>query len=207
MTSRVSPKPTAFAVSLLLALGAFGVAASSFQPAAARSAPQSGADAPGEFVTSVKPFLETYCYSCHRGSQPAAGFDLTVYDSQDSVVGDPRHWNLVLTRLKRSEEALAELRLAAEIEPERARYTYVYAVALNSAGRREEAVVVLKQNLLRHPADRDTLLALISWTREAEDFAAALEYAEQLARLAPEDASVRALVENLRRQTKQSESR
>src|SRR5262249_45223237 len=32
---------------------------------------------------------------------------------------------LVLTRLKRSDEAMGELRLAAEIEPERTRYVYV----------------------------------------------------------------------------------
>jgi tetratricopeptide (TPR) repeat protein len=107
---------------------------------------------------------------------------------------------LALTRLKRADEALAQLRQAAELEPERARYAYVYGVALHSAGRREEAIVVLKQNLLRHPADRDSLLALISWYREAGDFATALQYAEQLARIVPDDANVRALVEKLRPQ-------
>ena len=33
------------------------------------------------FQTSVKPFLQTYCYACHSGTQPAAGFDLTAYSS------------------------------------------------------------------------------------------------------------------------------
>ena len=38
---------------------------------------------------------------------------------------------LALARLKRPDEALAELRRAAELEPEQARYAYVYAVALH----------------------------------------------------------------------------
>ena len=40
---------------------------------------------------------------------------------------------LALVRLQRNDEALIELRRAAEIEPERTRYAYVYAVALHSA--------------------------------------------------------------------------
>ncbi len=107
---------------------------------------------------------------------------------------------LALTRLKRTDEAIAELSRAAEIEPDRARYSYVYAVALHSAGRGEEAMTVLKQILVRHPDDRDTLLALISFSRDAGDFGTALAYAEQLARVAPNDPDVVALIESLRRQ-------
>ena len=55
------------------------------------------------FQTSIKPFLQTYCYGCHGGNQPAAGFDLTSYGTQDSVTSDQRHWNLVLSRLKAGE--------------------------------------------------------------------------------------------------------
>jgi len=111
---------------------------------------------------------------------------------------------LTLTRLKRPEDALAELGKALEIEPERARYAYVYAVALHSAGRGADASATLKQNLARHPGDRDTLLALVSYSREAGDFTSALEYAQHLARIAPNDANVRALVDNLTRQASQS---
>ena len=107
---------------------------------------------------------------------------------------------LALTRLKRTDEAIAELHRAAEIEPDRARYSYVYAVALHSAGRGEEAMTVLKQILVRHPDDRDTLLALISFSRDAGDFATALDYAERLARVAPNDPDLAALIESLRRQ-------
>jgi tetratricopeptide (TPR) repeat protein len=107
----------------------------------------------------------------------------------------------VLTRLKRYQDSLAALRRAAELDPDRARYAYVYGVALHSAGHVDEAMTVLKESAARHPDDRDTLLALISYSRDAGDFAGALGYAERLGRLAPGDVSLNALIENLRRQS------
>jgi predicted CXXCH cytochrome family protein len=107
---------------------------------------------------------------------------------------------LTLTRLKRPADALDELRRAYELEPERARYGYVYAVALHSAGRADEAMAVLKEVLARHPADRDSLLAAVTFSRDAGDFKTALEYAERLAKLLPGDPGVAALIGSLRRQ-------
>lgn len=46
---------------------------------------------------------------------------------------------LVLVRLKQSDAGLDELRHAAELETERARYAYVYAVGLQSTRRRGDA--------------------------------------------------------------------
>jgi predicted CXXCH cytochrome family protein len=114
---------------------------------------------------------------------------------------------LTLVRLKRLDEALGELRRAAELAPEQARYAYVYAVALHSAGRGSEATATLKGNLAHHPDDRDTLLALVSFSRDAGDPTTALEYAEQLARVAPTDQTIAGLIENLRQQIKKSEPR
>jgi tetratricopeptide (TPR) repeat protein len=94
---------------------------------------------------------------------------------------------------------LAEFRSAAELDPARARYAYVYAVALNSAGHRDEAIGILKEALAKHPNDRDTLTALINFSREAGDVKNALEYAERLARVSPNPELVR-LIEELRRQ-------
>ena len=85
-----------FGALLTAAILALGVTASSRQ--AARNAAASD-----PFESSVKPFLQTYCVGCHAGSQPAAGFDLTAYPSSQSVVSDPRRWNLVLARLKAGE--------------------------------------------------------------------------------------------------------
>ena len=107
---------------------------------------------------------------------------------------------LALVRLKREDEAIAELRRAAELEPDRARYAYVYAVGLDASGHRSDAIQVLKDSLARHPDERETLLALIGFNRDAGDAATALQYAEQLARIEPANAGLKTLLETLRSQ-------
>jgi predicted CXXCH cytochrome family protein len=106
---------------------------------------------------------------------------------------------LTLVRLKRSLEAVTELGRAAELDPAGARYAYVYAVALHSIGDASKAAAVLKESQARHPEDRDTLVALVDFSREAGDAAAAVRYAEQLLQVAPDDPQLRALVDELRR--------
>jgi Flp pilus assembly protein TadD len=105
---------------------------------------------------------------------------------------------LALVRLKRQDKALAELARATELDLDRARYAYVYAVALDSAGRRGDAMQVLKDNLARHPGDRDSLSALIGFSRDAGDNETALSYAEQLAKIEPNNAELRNLIDALR---------
>ena len=113
---------------------------------------------------------------------------------------------LTLVRLKRLDEALAEFRRAADLQPSSARFAYVYGVALNSAGRGPEAIAYLKEGLTRFSADRNILIAIINISRDAGDTATALEYAEQLSRNAPGDQAVRRLVDELRGQTRQKGS-
>ena len=113
---------------------------------------------------------------------------------------------LTLTRLKRHTEALGELRQAAELDQQSARYAYVYGVALHSGGHIAEAMKVLKENSVRHPNDRDTLLALISYNRDAGDFRDALEHAEHLATTSPGNSELATLIEDLRRRIKGSDA-
>ena len=108
---------------------------------------------------------------------------------------------LALVRSKRSDEALDELRKATELDPGQARYAYVYAVALHSAGHANEALTALKENLDRHPNDRDTLVALISFNRESGDINSALQYAERLHQILPDAQDLTRLIQDLRRQT------
>jgi hypothetical protein len=68
-------------------------------------------------------------------------------------------------------------------------------------------MTVLKDNLARHPGDRDTLQALVTFSRDAGDFVAALGYAEQLARIVPGDISLDALISNLRSQINKPDAR
>ncbi|HEY6513377.1 MAG TPA: tetratricopeptide repeat protein, partial [Burkholderiaceae bacterium] len=106
---------------------------------------------------------------------------------------------LALTRQKRTDASLAELRRANELEPDRARYAYVYAVGLHSIGRRDDAMALLKRTLARHPTDRDTLMALTTFSRDAGDTAGALTYAKRLQQLSPE-AQLARLIEDLQQQ-------
>jgi Flp pilus assembly protein TadD len=109
---------------------------------------------------------------------------------------------LTLIRQKRPDEALTEIRTATDLEPGRSRYAYVYAVALHSSGRVDEALKILKENLARHPDDHDTLSTLVTFSRDSGNIGAALEYADQLARLAPNDRQLNRLIDDLRERLK-----
>src|SRR5262249_9614552 len=102
---------------------------------------------------------------------------------------------LALVRAKRHDQALDELRRAADLDPSDSRYVYTYAVALHSAGHLNEAVNVLEQNLIRHPDHRDTLTALIAIHRDSGDVKAALGYARRLGQLLPTDSGLSSLID------------
>jgi len=106
---------------------------------------------------------------------------------------------LTLVRQKRTEAALDELRQAAILDPGQAHYAYVYAVALKSIGRRDDATAVLKESLRGHPNDLELLSTLTAFSREKGDLAAALEYAERMVRLRPGDPQLADLVRALKR--------
>ena len=98
---------------------------------------------------------------------------------------------LNLVRQGRSAEALAEIARAAELAPDNARYAYVHGIALNSTGRVDEALDVLAASQARHPADRDTLQALVTINRDAGRFDAALQWADRLVAVDPEARALR----------------
>jgi predicted CXXCH cytochrome family protein len=122
---------------------------------------------------------------------------------RDILKQDPRSaaahhaLGLLLVRQKRMPEAMPELEAAARLAPESARYGYVYAVGLDGAGRRKQAIEALERSVLRHPYDRDTLSALIGFTREQSGPRQALVYARRLAELDPTNPEVRQLVRQL----------
>ena len=73
------------------------------------------------------------------------------------------------------------LNAPTELAPDQAHYAYVYAVGLHSAGQADDAIAVLKDNLAKHPTDRESLLALVTFNRDGGNIASALEYAQRLA--------------------------
>jgi predicted CXXCH cytochrome family protein len=92
---------------------------------------------------------------------------------------------LALIRLTRPELAQEALRRATELEPSVERYTYVHAVALHSSGQPGAALDLLERELTRHPESRDILGALVGFSRERGNIAAAREYAVRLQQIAP----------------------
>jgi predicted CXXCH cytochrome family protein len=114
---------------------------------------------------------------------------------------------LTLVRLKRPDQAIAELRQATELDPNSARYAYVYAVGLDSTGHRTDATKVLTENLARHSNDRDTLTALIGFSRDEGDDATALAYAERLAQIEPNDPALAKLIKDLRSEISQEKGK
>jgi predicted CXXCH cytochrome family protein len=133
----------------------------------------------------------------HRDGDAESMLRIAIASSRQDA-GLHHALGLTLTRQKRPDDALAEFRTAAELEPDRSRYAYVYAVALHSSGRIEESMRILKETLARHPDDRETLLALVTFNRDAGDIGPALEYAEQLSRITPNDRDLARLTDDLR---------
>jgi len=74
--------------------------------------------------------------------------------------------------------------------------SYVYAVALHSAGRKNEAMETLEAVLAKHPDNRNVLLALMTFSRDAGQLTVALAY--QLAKITPNDSSLAAFIQELK---------
>jgi hypothetical protein len=57
------------------------------------------ADLDRRFADTVRPFLETYCLSCHSSEKPKGDLDLSAYGSLDGVARDFRRWEMIVERL------------------------------------------------------------------------------------------------------------
>ena len=86
---------------------------------------------------------------------------------------------------------------AAHLGEDNPRYGYVYAVALNSTGQGLNAIQELEAVLAKHPNDRETLMALAVFQRDAGNVDAARDYARRLVALEPENPEVRALLQQV----------
>src|SRR5579872_3704680 len=56
-----------------------------------------------QFTQTVQPFVKQYCFACHSGAKPAAGFDLKSYTDVAKVVEDHPRWALVREKLMANE--------------------------------------------------------------------------------------------------------
>ena len=106
------------------------------------AAEPSGLDS--RFTSTVRPFLATYCVTCHNARQPAAQLDLSAFSSRATLVRDGRRWSQILERIE-----------AREMPPAGARQP--------AAGERETAVAwlhaVRDDERRRHAGDPGIVLA------------------------------------------------
>jgi len=106
---------------------------------------------------------------------------------------------LTLVRTRRLDKALIALRRAAELAPQTPRFSYVYAIALHSTGKPDEAIARLEETWRRHPADREILQALATILRDRGSLGRARFFARKLLELDPGNPAYRRLLQSLDR--------
>ena len=102
---------------------------------------------------------------------------------------------LMHARNQQMDLALESLQKAAELQPGTARYTYVFGVALNSAGKPVQALDVLQKGHLVNPRDRETIFMLASINRDIERYDEARKWAQKLVASNPADQNAAQLIE------------
>jgi Flp pilus assembly protein TadD len=105
---------------------------------------------------------------------------------------------LLLVRVGKTKEAIASFERATTLGPEDPRHGYVYGIALNSIGEPTKAIAVLEKVHHRNPTDRQSLFTLVSIHREQGNQQLAVNFAEKLVALAPNDPSAQQVLEQLR---------
>lgn len=104
---------------------------------------------------------------------------------------------LTLVRDNQRDAALLELETAAGLQPDEPRFVYVYAVALHSLDRPDEAVALLQDAAERFPTDFDTHWALATMLRDQGRLEEAREVAATLSEFYPQLEAVRNLLQSL----------
>jgi hypothetical protein len=93
-------------------------------------------DLAARFDSSVRPFVQTYCVSCHGSVKPKGDVDLSAFTTFASVVKDDERWKLVLEKLE-----------AGEMPPQKAK--------LHPTGKEAGEVVAWIKGLRRVEAEKN----------------------------------------------------
>lgn len=107
---------------------------------------------------------------------------------------------LALIRQNRLVEAIDALAEAASLAPDHPHFSFVHAVALNSADRYPEAIQILNEAIERHPYDRDILILITTMSRDRGHFDTALDHARRLVELFPQEERFRKMLETIEKQ-------
>ena len=100
-------------------------------------------------------------------------------------------YGLALVRNKDVEQAVRYFKLATEQDDSTARYAYVYSIALDSIGRGEESVAVLKQASVNWSNQYDLLILEVLYREKLQDVEGVIAPLEKLKRIAPDSEPVR----------------
>ncbi len=108
----------------------------------------------------------------------------------------PIHYSLGLLKVREGDNdaAIEYLEKAATLEYSDPHYTYVYAVALNSVKKPDEAIRVLESTLEEHPYNKEILYILTTLNYEQGDLTTARKYANRLYEYFPDDKDVQDLM-------------
>ena len=124
----------------------------------------------------------------YRGRQDETAAERTLRQAIDTMPAVAElHYalGLSLVRQQRAAAAIEELQQAASLDPDSVRFIYVYAVALNSTGKPDKALLVLQGAHTRFPHNTDILSALVAFNRDQGRTEAANRYAKKLQALLP----------------------
>ena len=97
-------------------------------PRAASGADETQVELDRRFAVTIRPFLRTYCVSCHGKDKPEAEFDLDAYSSLESVVKDGRRLGLLIQRLRTEEMPPEEAKSHPSMESRRQAIDWFQAV-------------------------------------------------------------------------------
>src|SRR6266487_1344285 len=90
------------------------------------------------FVETVHPFLETYCFACHGEEKQKGKLDLQPYSTRASIARDYRRWEVVLEKLKAEEMPPEEAKRHPTAELRQRIIAWIHAMrkheALRNAG-------------------------------------------------------------------------
>ena len=73
------------------------------QLAAAADVTATDASLGRQFMQTVRPFVETYCVTCHGKEKTEAELDLAPFTTIAAVISGFGHWELVLEKLEAAE--------------------------------------------------------------------------------------------------------
>ncbi len=109
---------------------------------------------------------------------------------------------LLLAEQNRYANAVTELANAYKLLPERIRVAYNYALSLQHLGQYSAAEAVLKQTHAKAPTNSDIVYALVILYGQQQNWPSAMEYAEILVDLSPNEKEPAQLLQHIKSQLK-----